>query len=376
MRSNVIPLSIPEISGNEWKYIKECLDTNWVSSVGSYVTLFEDRFKEYVKAESAIVTMNGTSALTLALQTLGIGQEDEVIVPSMTFVATVNPIFYVGAKPVFADISRENWVLDVESVKRSITEKTKAIIPVHLYGNMVEMEKLMIIAEKHKIQVIEDATESLGSFYEKENGEWISSGTIGHIGVFSFNGNKLITTGAGGMLVTNDKELGKKAKYLSNQAKTTLENGGFIHNDIGYNYRMPNVIAAMGVAQLENIELKISEKKKIAKYYDELLKCGDNIELLPKNDKVQNCRWLYSIIVKDAHKRDSLIKYLKENEIESRPFFAEIHKMKPYEKCKSSDMENTEYISARGINLPCSVGIKEDEIRRVCEKVNDFFESR
>lgn len=365
----MIPLCIPEIKGNEWNYIKECLDTNWVSSVGSYVNKFEENFGKFVGSESAVVTMNGTSALTLALQTLEIGQDDEVIVPSMTFIASVNPIKYVGAIPVFADITRDTWVLDVTKVEQLITSKTKAIMPVHIYGNMVDMEPLMKLAQKHNIYIIEDATEALGAKYKTSDGKIHGAGTLGDFGAFSFNGNKLITTGGGGMLVRNDIELSKKAKYLANQAKSVRENGAFFHEVIGYNYRMPNVLAAMGVAQLEKIEEYMKIKKEHAKLYNTLLSGIKGITLPTQKDNVEHIYWLYGALVEDDYKmnRDELISYLKEKDIEARPFFEPIHSMKPYVNEKTNGMNITNEISQRGISLPSSVGLKEEEIRYICE---------
>src|SRR3712207_2326977 len=229
----MIPLCIPDIRGNEWKYVKECIDTNWVSSVGSYVNLFEERFAEYLSAHSAVVTVNGTAAIELALLTLGIGLEDEVIVPSMTFISPVNTVKYVGATPVFCDVCRDTFVMDTSKIEELITPKTKAIIPVHIYGHPVDMDKVMELAKKYNLYVIEDATEALGSKYKGK-----SVGTIGDIGAFSFNGNKLITTGAGGMLVTNSEEYGSRAKFLSTQTKVVLDNKAFYHPEVGYNFRM------------------------------------------------------------------------------------------------------------------------------------------
>jgi len=206
----MISLCVPEIRGNEWKYIKECLDTNWVSSAGSYVDRFESDFATFVNSKKAVVMSNGTSALYLALKALDIKEGDEVIVPSLTFISSVNVIRYVGAKPVFVDVCRDTFAMNVEKVEELITSKTKAILPVHLYGHPVDMDMLMEIARKYNLYVIEDATESLGSLYKKSH-----TGTIGDIGCFSFNGNKLITTGGGGMFVTNNEEIGKRAKFLS-----------------------------------------------------------------------------------------------------------------------------------------------------------------
>ncbi|KUO75989.1 MAG: perosamine synthetase [Clostridia bacterium BRH_c25] len=366
----MIPLCVPQIEGNEWEYIKDCLDTNWVSSVGSYVNLFEDRFKEYVRSKSSVVTMNGTMAITLALQVLGIGPGDEVIVPSMTFIASVNPIKHVGADPVFADITYDTWVMDVDKVEELITEKTKAIIPVHVYGNVVDMEPLMKIANKHNLYVVEDATEALGSEYRTSDGVWHKAGTIGHIGTFSFNGNKLITTGAGGMLVTDNEEWGHSAKYYSNQTKTILPNGGYYHEEIGFNYRMPNVLAAMGAAQLENIGKYLDIKVRNANLYNKLLADIEGIQLVSIKNNVKHCQWLYSILVKEQFRtdRDGLIKYLEDNGITSRPFFYPVHNMKPYVK-NIAKLEVTEKISMLGINLPSSVGLKEEEIELICKQL-------
>ncbi|WPC41032.1 LegC family aminotransferase [Clostridium sp. JS66] len=359
----MIPLCIPEIKGNEWRYVKECLDTNWVSSVGSYVDRFENDFARYVKVKKAVTTVNGTAALELALRTLGIGMGDEVIVSSLTFIAPVNSIRYVGAKPVFVDVCMDTWVMDTDKIEKLITPRTKAILPIHIYGHPVDMDKVMDIAQKYNLYVIEDATEALGSLYKEK-----SVGTIGHIGCYSFNGNKLITTGAGGMLITNNEKIGERAKYLSTQTKTVLDNGSFYHEEIGYNFRMSNLLAAMGCAQLENIDEYIKIKIKNAKLYNEFLRDVKGITLPVEKENVRNVYWLYSILVEDEYSltRDQLISKLKENGIQSRTFFMEIHKMPPYKNCKCGDMLVTNKVSLRGINLPSSVSLKEEEIKLIC----------
>lgn len=366
----MIPLCIPQLAGNEWKYIKDCLDTNWVSSVGCYVNKFEEDFRKYVKVKKAVVTMNGTAALELALRTLGIGKGDGVIVPSLTFISPVNTIKYVGAEPVFVDVCRDTWVMDAGMIEELITPNTKAILPVHIYGHPSNMDKIMEIAEKYNLYVIEDATESLGSFYKGK-----ATGTIGHIGCYSFNGNKLITTGAGGMLVTNDEKIGERAKYLSTQTKTVLGNGAFYHEEIGYNFRMPNLLAAMGCAQLENIDDYSSAKREHTNLYSTLLKDVKGITLPVEKEGIINVNWLYSIIVEDDYPitRDELIIKLKENGVQSRAFFMPVHNMPPYEKCKHGDMAITEELALKGINLPSSVGLKEDEIQFVCQIIRDIF---
>ncbi len=364
----MIPLCVPEIKGNEWKYIKECLDTNWVSSAGSYVDRFEKDFSNYLNVKKSVSTSNGTTALFLALKVLGIGEGDEVIVPSLTFISPVNAIRYVGAEPVFVDVCRDTYVMDAEKVEELITSKTKAILPVHLYGHPVDMDKLVEIARKYGLYIIEDATESLGAFYKEK-----PVGTIGDIGCFSFNGNKLITTGAGGMLVTNNEELGEKAKFLSTQAKIVNDNKSFYHPEIGYNFRMPNILAAMGCAQLENIDEYIKRKRDNAAYYNELLKNIQGITLPTEREWANNVYWLYSIVVEDEYRlsRDELIKILAENDIESRPFFMPVHKMPPYVNCRRGDLSVTEELSRKGLNLPSSVGLTKEQIEKVCKIINE-----
>ena len=364
----MIPLCIPEIRGNEWKYVKECIDTNWVSSVGSYVNLFEERFSEYVGSKSAVVTMNGTAALQLALMTLGIGEGDEVIVPSLTFISPINTIKYVGAKPVFVDVCRDTFVMDAEGIESLITPKTKAIMPVHIYGHPADMNRIMEIAQKHNLFVIEDATEALGSKYSGK-----MAGTVGHIGCYSFNGNKLITTGAGGMFVTNNIEYAERAKFLSTQTKVVTDNKAFYHPEVGYNFRMPNLLAAFGVAQLENIEEYLKVKRENAAYYNELLSVVKGITLPIEKDNVENCFWLYSILVEDEYgiTRDELIQKLNEEKIEARPFFMPIHDMPPYKECTHGELSITKELYEKGINLPSSVGLKKEEIEKVCEIIKN-----
>jgi perosamine synthetase len=365
----MILLSIPYINGNEWKYIKDCLDTNWVSSVGSYVDLFERKFSEYLGVDYSIVTSNGTSALHLALRVLGIGEGDEVIVPSLTFIASVNPIKYVGANPVFVDVEADTWNIDYRRIEELITEKTKAIIAVHIYGHPANMEPIMKIAKKYNIYVIEDATEGLGSKYKNK-----PVGTIGDIGCFSFNGNKLITTGGGGMLVTNDEDLASKAKHLSTQAKVVKNNGAFYHDEIGYNYRLPNILAAMGVAQLEKIDEFINRKRQNAQYYNNLLKGIKGIKIQKEKEWACNCYWLYSIVIEDNYgvDRDTLIKELKKEKIESRPFFYPVHMMEIYRDCKKGVLENTLNLYKKGINLPSSIELSKSNIEKICSVIQQF----
>ncbi|KNY28613.1 DegT/DnrJ/EryC1/StrS family aminotransferase [Pseudobacteroides cellulosolvens] len=360
----MIPLSIPELSGKEINYIKECLDSGWVSSTGPYVKLFEERFKEYVGAKFAVAAINGTSALHLALKCAGIGEGDEVIVPSLTFAATVNAIKYLGAEPVFADVSKDTYVLDPNNIEELIGQKTKAILPVHLYGQPVEMDRILEIAGKFGLKVIEDAAQSLGSKYK---GKY--TGTIGNIGCFSFNGNKLITTGSGGMLVTDDEKIVEYALYLSTQAKDPNYKGLFYHSEVGYNYRMSNINAAMGLAQLEDIERRIQIKNRISGIYDKNLKDIDNIVLPVKKPYCETTFWLYPILVEEGYPLNKLrlMEKLFEFGVETRSFFMPLHLMKPYKHHKHGMMGITEHVSNHGINLPSSIGICEEDLIRICK---------
>lgn len=364
-----IPLCIPEIKGNEWKYVKECIDTAWVSSVGSYVDMFEEKFQEYIGAKRAVVTVNGTAALHLALVTLKIGKGDEVIVPSMTFISPVNTVKYAGAEPVFVDVCRDTYVMDTSKIEELITEKTKAIMPVHIYGHPVNMDEVMRIAEKYNLYVIEDASEALGSEYKGKK-----VGTIGHIGCFSFNGNKTITTGAGGMMVTNDLSLGERAKFLSNQTKVVCEDKGFYHPEIGYNYRMPNLLAAFGVAQLECLEEYLGVKRRNSLLYNELLKDIKGITVPIEKKGCLNSYWLYSVVIEDEFgmTRNELVEELKNRKIDSRAFFKPVHEMPPFVNDKHGSMDIGTELSEKGVSLPSSVGLTEEDIRRICEEIKDI----
>lgn len=361
---NMIPLCVPQIEGNEWKYIKDCLDTNWVSSVGSYVDRFEREFAAYLDTASACVTINGTAALELALRVLEIGAGDEVIVSSLTFIAPVNAIRYVGAVPVFADVCRDTFVMDAERVESLITPKTKAIIPVHIYGHPCDMDKIMEIAAAYKLFVIEDATESLGSLYKGKH-----TGTLGDIGCFSFNGNKMITTGGGGMLVSNNPEYSVRAKFLSNQSKLACDvPGAFYHEETGYNYRMSNITAAMGCAQLEKLPEYVERKAAHAALYNKLLDGRKGITLPVQKYGCLNCNWLYSVVIENGYtmSRNELIMYLRKNGVDTRPFFYPAHLMLHFKECRKGDMKNTLELWDEGINLPSSVGLTDTEIERVC----------
>lgn len=367
----MIPLSVPQLSGNEWAYVKECLDTNWVSSTGRFVNLFEERMAEYLGIEHGVAVVNGTAAIHLALKLAGVDSGDRVMVPSLTFIASVNPIKYCGAEPVFIDVNRETWGMDPAAAAAKVAEleakgqKVKAMIVVHLFGHPVDMDPLLALCRRHRIWLIEDATEALGSEYRGKK-----AGTIGDIGCFSFNGNKLITTGGGGMLVTRDRSLAEKARYLSQQAKDDPEN--FIHCQIGFNYRLTNIQAALGVAQLEQIEGFLAKKKTIAAWYRQELGGLDGIHLTPEQPWANHSFWLYSILVdplKFGMGSRELIQYLRHHGIQSRPFFYPVHRLPMYEECDRTEMGETIGLWEEGVNLPSSVSLTEAELHRVVEVI-------
>jgi aminotransferase in exopolysaccharide biosynthesis len=373
-----IPLSIPFLNGNEWEYIKECLDTNWVSSVGKYVEKFEDDIAAYIGTDYAVATVNGTAALHMALKVLGVEAGDKVLVPTLTFIASVNPIRYCNADPVFVDSERETYNMDPEKLEEKIKaliakgNRPKAAVIVHLYGHPAKMDQIIDICKKYDIKVIEDATESLGSEYKGKK-----TGSIGDIGCFSFNGNKLITTGGGGMLVTDNEKWADKVKYLTTQAKDDPEQ--FIHHEVGYNYRLTNIQAAMGVAQLEQIEDFINKKREIAHKYNELLSNIEGIKINPDKDWAFNNYWLYSILIdEEKFGMDSKQLYNKLNEagIMSRPFFKPIHNMPMYKDCDKTNTDNAAELWWQGINLPCSVSLDISKVEYISEKIKEIKEKQ
>ncbi len=368
----IVPLCVPEIGGNEVDYVKECIESGWVSSTGGeYLSKFEQEFSRFTGIKYSNAVINGTAALHLALVALNVGEGDEVIVPSLTFVSTVNVIKYVGAKVIFVDVNPTNYTIDTKEIEKAITERTKAIIPVHIYGNLADMDKIMQIANDYNLYVIEDATEALGS---KKRGEM--AGGFGHIGCYSFNGNKLMTTGAGGMICTDDEKVNARIDYLKNQTKTVLKNGSIVHNEIGFNYRMPNILAAFGLAQLEQLDKFILRKKEITKLYKNELGEVSGIKFPESKQDEDICQWLNCIEVYEEYGviRDDIIKIMENENVICRPFFYPIHKMEVYscEKVIGEELINTELCSSRGINLPSSVGITDEEIVRVCNVLKKY----
>ncbi len=370
---DMIPLSVPYLDGNELKYIKECMDTKHISTSGSFVEKFEHKFIEYIGLKYCLATVSGTAALCLALLVIGLKAGDEVIVPSFTFVATVNSIIYCNANPVFIDINEDSLTIDPYKIREMITAKTKAILVVHVYGIPANMDEICRIAKEYGLYVIEDATESLGSEY---NG--LRTGTIGDIGCFSFNGNKIISTGAGGMLVTNNSFFFERAKLLSSQAKMLLPNNSYYYEDIGYNYRLPAILGALGIGQLENLNLIIDKKRSVAYTYSKLLSGFDKLILPNEGREIRSNYWLYYIVLKNIDNveqiRNNLMSFLKDNNIETRPFFKPIHAMHPYKNFRHTSMSITDSASKRGLNLPTSPSLTTQEIEYIVNTIINFSE--
>ncbi|HCA41822.1 MAG TPA: perosamine synthetase [Bacteroidetes bacterium] len=359
-----IPVYQPSLNGNEKKYVNECIDSNWISSKGEYVNKFEEKFSEYIGVKHSTTVCNGTVALHLALVTLGIGEGDEVIVPSFTYIASVSSISHSGAKPVFADSLESTWQLDPEDVKRKITDKTKAIMCVHIYGNPCEMDEICKIAKENNIFVIEDCAESFGSKYNNKY-----TGTFGDISTFSFYGNKTITTGEGGMVVTNDETLYDRAYHFKMHGLAKYRE--YWHDVIGYNYRMTNICAAIGLAQLEKADEKIKMKRDLfVKYKDKLKDLP--LEFQNENLNVLNTYWMITILTSNINERDGLREHLKNASIETRPSFYPVHTMPMY-ATKYQRLPVAEKLGWCGINLPSYPELKDEEIDFISNSIREFY---
>ena len=371
-----IPLAVPEIGGNEWEYTKDCLDTNWVSSVGSYVDRFEGMLADYTGTNYAVATVSGTAALHVAALVAGVQPDDEVLVPTLTFIAPVNVIRYVGAWPVFMDADPTYWQMDPEKVveflenecewqrgrlvNKATGRRVSAILPVHILGHPCDMDPILRIARKYDLAIIEDATESLGAKY---HGRMV--GHLGDIACFSFNGNKLITTGGGGMIVTDNPEWAQRARYLTTQAKDDPVE--YIHNEVGFNYRLTNIQAALGVAQMERIQEFIAMKRAIARSYENGLRDLEGTTLMPTQQDTDPTYWLYTVLLYEnttLEERKKVIRRLNESGIGARPLFHPVHNLAPYLSCQSFQIENSMRLYRRGVSLPSSVGLTGEDQKR------------
>lgn len=367
-----IPLCVPEIRGREWQYLKECLDTNFLSSVGPFVDRFEHGLAGYVGARHAIATSSGTAALHVALLVSGVQPDDEVLVSTLTFIAPVNAIRYVGAWPVFIDAEPEYWQMDPQKVLDFVEQecrvsngelqnkrtgrRVKAILPVHILGHPVDLDPILKAARKYSLVVIEDATESLGAKYRGRR-----VGALGDIACFSFNGNKIITTGGGGMIATNDPAWARKAKYLTTQAKDDPVE--FVHNEIGYNYRLSNIQAAVGAAQLEALDSYIEAKRRIAASYDQALRAVPGIQLMKEASWAESIFWMYTLLIDEKKfgvSSRGLLRRFSEEGIQTRPLWQPIHLSKVYRDLVKADCPTAEYLHRAALSLPCSVGLSRE----------------
>jgi perosamine synthetase len=365
-RYHHIPLIQPVFDGNELEYVTDCIRTGWISSQGKYVTLFEESFSKYVGCANALAVSNGTVALHLALVTLGIGHGDEVIVPDLTFAAPVNAVLYVGATPVFVDVDPITMAIDTATAEAAVTARTRAIIPVHLYGHPADMEDVMLLAERYHLKVIEDCAEALGSRYND-----IHVGNFGHASTFSFFGNKTITTGEGGMVLFRDSVMRDRAKILRDHGMAPDRR--YWHNEVGFNYRLTNIQAAIGLAQMERVDTFVGRKRWIANQYNLRLSGIAGIQLPIETENSYSSYWLYTIVLsKDyVQYRAGILERLKKLGIEVRPVFFPIHRMPPYEKfiVSGSTWEVADHLSDGGICLPSSITATEEDIQYVCSAI-------
>jgi aminotransferase in exopolysaccharide biosynthesis len=382
MIKKFIPLSVPNLKGKELEYLTHAVETEWVSTGGPYVNDFEKSTAAYVKAKGAVSCQNGTSGLHIALQVCGVTKEDEVIVPALTFIAAVNPVKYIGAEPIFMDCD-DSLTIDADKLLEFcekecsyskgtlINNKTNkhitAIIVVHVFGNMANLECIMSIADRYNLKVIEDATEAIGTYYTKGKYQGKYAGTIGNIGVYSFNGNKIITTGGGGMIVSNDDELLRRATHLTTQAKS--DELYYTHDEIGYNYRMTNLQAALGLAQLEQLEEFIRIKSDNYYTYKDAIEKIQGLKLLGFKEDIRPNYWFYALYCGEKYplNRDEIIKFLSSREIQSRPIWGLINDQKPYMSNQSYNMEKAMIYLEHVVNIPCSTNLKKEDVLYVID---------
>lgn len=363
----LIPVYQPFLGDKEKEYVNDCLDSSWISSKGKYIEMFEKEFAKQTRVKYATSVCNGTVAIHVALLSLGIGPDDEVIVPTFTYIASVNAIQYTGAKPVFVDSNLETWQIDTEDVKQKITKKTKAILAVHLYGQSCDMDKLKKIAQENKIFLIEDCAEAFGTTFKGQH-----VGSFGDISTYSFFGNKTITTGEGGMVVSNNETLYERTKHLKEQGLAKYRQ--YWHDVVGYNYRLSNIACAIGLAQLEKSEKILNKKRQIANYYKKVFE-GTDYTLHKEAENTYHSYWMCSILVNEnkfnKNTRDELREHLYSKKIETRPLFYPVHTMPMY-YTNYQTLKNAENISRRGINLPSYPDLKESELKYICDSVLEF----
>lgn len=381
-----IPLSVPNLNKKEiLKNLEECLESGWISTGGKFIPEFEDKVKKYIKTKCAAGVQSGTAGLHLSLQVLGTQRDEEVIVPTLTFIAAVNPVTYLGANPVFIDCddslcmdpiklekfcSEECEFIDGILVNKKTNRKIRVLVIVHVFGNMADMEKIMDIAKKYNLKVLEDATEALGTYYTEGKYKGKFAGTMGDLGVLSFNANKIITTGGGGMVVGDNYDLVEKVRFLSSQAKK--DPLYFIHDEIGYNYRMLNLQAALGSSQIDELEAFIETKTKNYYLYKEAINNIEGLQLLTFRKGIRPNYWFYSLVVDEEKyglNKDELLRKLVSENIQTRPIWGLIHQQKPYQEYEAYQMEKSLWYHERVLNIPCSSNLTEEEVKIVISKL-------
>ena len=376
----VIPNAVPHLAGNEWKYVKECLDTNWVSSAGAFVDRFEREIAQYVGVPHAVATVNGTAAIHVALLAAGVTAGDEVLVPAFTFVATANAVAYCGAHPVFLDSEDVSWGLDPvrvaefldgecdvrdgRVVNRRSGRTVRALLPVHLYGHPCDLDPLLALARRYPMAVVEDSAEALGARYRGR-----PVGADGLAGCLSFNGNKIITTGAGGMVIARDEAMAARVRRLTTQARGDAVE--FIHDEIGFNYRLSNLHAALGVAQLEQLDAFVEDKRATAAFYTGALGRLDGVHPFVETAWARSTYWMASILLDEGRCRDvrALIRDLNAAGIQARPLWRPLHLQPAFQRAQTGPVSVAERLYARGLSLPCSVGITPEERQDVVDAV-------
>ena len=361
------PLSVPVFAGNEKKYLEECIDTTFVSSVGKFVDRFEEEIAKYTGAKKAVVCVSGTNALHMSLMLSGVERDDEVLTQALTFIATCNALSYIGAHPVFVDVDRSTMGLSPDAVKQWLVKnaeirngecfnkntgrRVKACVPMHTFGHPVRIEELADVCEEYHVELVEDAAESIGSRYKGKH-----TGTFGKVGAISFNGNKTITTGGGGMMLFNDEELGAYAKHITTQAKIP-HRWEFRHDHIGYNYRMPNINAALGCAQLENLDKYIASKRETASAYADFFRNIDDIDFFVEPENSFSNYWLNVVILKDKDAQLDFLQQTNDNGVMTRPIWELMNRLPMFEKCENDGLKNTVWFADRVVNIPSSVKI-------------------
>jgi perosamine synthetase len=359
-----IPVAAPALNGNEKAYVLDCLESTWISSSGKYLDRFEAAFAEFCGVRHAIACSNGTTALHLALVALGVGPGDEVIVPTLTFVATANAVTYCGARPVFVDVDAETWAIDAAAVEAKVTPRTRGIIVVHLFGHPADMDAIGVIARRHGLFVLEDAAQAHGAEYRGRR-----AGSLGDVATFSFFGNKIITTGEGGMVTTSDDALATRMRLLRTHGMDPDRR--YWHPVIGYNYRMTNIAAAIGLAQLERVQWQLDRRQELAAWYREELGRTGVLTCQAEKDWARHVWWMFSVLVsEDAGDRDGIMDALRRRGIETRPIVHPLHTLPPYvEATRGERFPVAEAIARTGINLPTWAGLTREQVRSVCDQL-------